>query len=448
MINFGEKVKEYRGAQQTKYFNDYWGSSVNAYGNYDGRILWDGSTGDAVYSQPTQALPNLAAMWSQYAKGAKSRGIKPDFIQFKSYYDTLKAKRKSDFIGQLKGAELRGIPVDKIQDMLRKNPGLTDDLVKAINETGDENLKAELGAFVPQQEKTLEQVMNESSGMMGAALMAGGAGAAYAFGKDQTAIKESKKLLADAKSKYSKGVADMDAEAKQWKKDNPRPKKPTGKEPQEKRFKTKANYNKAKAKYDAEQLKYKNDIKQWNEDKKSMADSHRKQRSQLSIEKRGAKIETMKADRTRLGSFMRGKFGKTPSLAGGIGMTAAWFGAPMATSSIAKAMGFDEATQQSVANFTNHAMATGYTLKQVGPAVNNALKVKRAGGSKRQMWRAFKKTPKSKLGLTLLAASYILPSFFGGEEEDQTVYQVSTTGGGTQPSGGTKPVRDSYSPFQ
>ena len=59
------------------------------------------------------------------------------------------------------------------------------------------------------------------------------------------------------------------------------------------------------------------------------------------------------------------------------------------------------------------------------------------------MANAFKKTPKNKLALTLMAASYILPWVFGGDEEAaQTVYQVTT-----QPSSGTKSVKDYQYPI-
>jgi len=136
-VNLGAKLKEYKAAQQSKYFNDYWGNSVNAYGNYDGRIVWDSSSNSANWNKPSSSMPNLSAMWSQYAKGARSRGIQPDFVTFKKYYDTLNASRKMNFTKELDSAALRGVPVEKIQDMLRKNPGLRDDLIKTINSTQD-----------------------------------------------------------------------------------------------------------------------------------------------------------------------------------------------------------------------------------------------------------------------------------------------------------------------
>ena len=437
-LNLGTKLKEYRTAQQSKYFNDYWGNAVNAYGNYDGRILWDASSNSANWSQPSSPLPNLSAMWSQYSKGARSRGIEPDFMTFKKYYDTLNVTRKAKFTDALNSASLSGIPVEKIQDMLRKNPGLKDDLIKTINATPDENQKANLASYLPEQQKTAQQVLQESQGLFGGALIAGGMGAAYAFSPDAKRQDAAKKALTEANKKYRQGIKDINTEMSDWDKKNPKP-KPEGR--------SKDSKGKVRPGTKAQEAKYKKDLAKWKADRLKFEtdQGHQQTKSELSADKRAAKRESMRADKTRVGSYLKGKFGKGSP--GGLARTAGaaglWVGAPMATGALAKAMGFDEATQQAVSEYTGHAIAAGYTTKQIAPAVQNVLKVKKAGGSPKAMANAFKKTPKNKLALTLMAASYILPWVFGGDEEaDQTVYQVTT-----QPSSGTKSVKDYQSPI-
>tara|TARA_R110002020_G_scaffold7117_2_gene30070 strand:+ start:923 stop:2251 length:1329 start_codon:yes stop_codon:yes gene_type:complete len=439
-VDFGRKIKEYRDTQKNSFLQDYWTNATTSYGNLSGKILWDNDNNRAVYNQPTQSMPNLASMWSQYAKGSKSRGITPDFITFKKYYDTLSAKRKQGFVTKLQTAQLSGVPIDKLHDMIRANPGLAEDLTDVVNSATDPNVKAELAGFMPQQQKTAGQVMAENQGLIGGAIGLGGIGAAYGLTPDAKKLDDAKSMLDKAKRDYKTGIKNIESETKAFNKNNKRPVKPAGSEPNPKRYKTKANYNKAKAKWDAEQLKYKSDIKNYNADKKSFLKDSQKQRSELSIEKRKAKIDHMKASRTRLGSFMKGKFGGKPSMAGGIGVTAAWMGAPMITSSVAKSMGFDENTQAQVANLTSNTIAGGYGANQLIKVMKPVASTVKAGGGIPGVMKALAGKPKNILGFGLAVASILLSSSGTGSVN---TYSAPTV----QPSSGTKKVKDYYNPF-
>ena len=234
-----------------KYDRQYWGNVASTYTNMGGRISWDNDSGTASYNAPNIPLPSLPEMWGQYQKGAKSRGAVPDFMTFKNYYTKLKAIKNKQLIGSLQQAQLSGIPLDKIHNAIRTNPGFRDELVKTIASTADENQRAALSAFVPPLEKTFGQVI--TPGVLTGATAAGLAG----YGFSQGMIDDTPEGIAERTRTAQFAERER---LKTYIKNNPRPVAPV-----ESKYKTaKGSFKKGqKAKYTKDQAAYKKKLDAW-----------------------------------------------------------------------------------------------------------------------------------------------------------------------------------------
>ena len=247
--NFG-KLKQQALA---KYDRQYWSNIASTYTNMGGRISWDKESGTASYNAPNIPLPSLPEMWGQYQKGAKSRGAVPDFMTFKKYYDQLKVIKNKQLIGSLQQAQLSGIPLNKIHDAIRTNPGFRDELVKTISSTVDENQRAALSQFVPPIEKTWGQVF--TPGTMTGLTAAGLAG----YGFSQGLVDDTAEGL---RQRQTAGNFAQRERLKNYIANNPRPKAPI-----ESNYKTaKGNWKKkgnTKAKYTKDQAAYQKKLSEW-----------------------------------------------------------------------------------------------------------------------------------------------------------------------------------------
>ena len=236
-----------------KYDREYWGNVSSTYTNMGGRIVWDSQSGSASYNAPNIPLPSLPEMWGQYQKGAKSRGAVPDFMTFKKYYDQLKVIKNKQLIGSLQQAQLSGIPLNKIHDAIRTNPGFRDELVKTISSTADENQRAALSQFVPPIEKTWGQVF--TPGTMTGLTAAGLAG----YGFSQGLVDDTAEGL---RQRQTAGNFAQRERLKNYIANNPRPKAPI-----ESNYKTaNGNWKKkgnTKAKYTKDQAAYQKKLSEW-----------------------------------------------------------------------------------------------------------------------------------------------------------------------------------------
>ena len=234
-----------------KYDKQYWSNIAGTYTQMGGRINWDSDTGTASYSKPNIPLPSLPAMWSQYQKGAKSRGAVPDFMTFKKYYDQLKTIKNQQMVSSLQQAQLSGIPLNKIHDAIRTNPGFRDELVKTIANTADENQRAALSQFVPPIEKSLGEEMTPGvlTGLTAASL----AGIGYTQGM----VDDTPEGIAERTRRAQFAERDR---LRQYIKNNPKPVAPV-----ESDYKSKKGHWKrgGKVKYTADQTAYQKKLAEW-----------------------------------------------------------------------------------------------------------------------------------------------------------------------------------------
>ena len=236
-----------------KYDKQYWGNVASTYSNMGGRIIWDKDTGTASYNAPNIPLPSLPEMWGQYQKGAKSRGAVADFMTFKKYYEQLKAIKNQQVISSLQQAQVSGIPLDKIHDAIRTNPGFRDEIVKTISNTVDPNQRAALSAFVPPLEKTFGQVLTPG-------ILTGAAATALAgYGYSQGLVDDTPEGIRQRQTLSNLAQRER---LKNYIANNPRPTAPM-----ESDYKTKAgNWKKKgnnKAKYTKDQADYRAKLSQW-----------------------------------------------------------------------------------------------------------------------------------------------------------------------------------------
>ncbi len=309
-----------------KYDKQYWSNIAGTYTQMGGRINWDSDTGTASYSKPTIPLPSLPAMWSQYQKGAKSRGAVPDFMTFKKYYDQLKTIKNQQMISSLQHAQLSGIPLNKIHDAIRTNPGFRDELVKTIANTADENQRAALSQFVPPIEKSLGEVFGPRTitGLTAAGLAG--------YGYTQGMVDDTPEGIAERTRRAQFAERDR---LRQYIKNNPKPVAPI-----ESDYKSKKGHWKrgGKAKYTADQTAYQKKLAEW---------------------RAGRPQPTVDPKVTRWESWMRKTGGPQSTQARMIRGAGAMF-APTAISMLAEGAGLNKKDSKKLEGMANYAIGAGY----------------------------------------------------------------------------------------
>ncbi len=203
-------IRNIMAQAQQVYFNNYWKEKIPQYDENDGGFKWDSDNNKAVYNPRSNRLPQLETMWANYKNGAASRGVKADYLTFKKYYDRLKTKHNRDFLLDLQNAELTGISVDKLHDLLRENPGLKQDLINATADGSDVSNQFKSHYFPP-KESTFGEMVDENILPLSIAGISTAAAVDYARGVPGQAdydekIKKSDKIKADAKKKYDKYI--------------------------------------------------------------------------------------------------------------------------------------------------------------------------------------------------------------------------------------------------
>ena len=354
------------------YNKNYWNEAFSGYTNVGGRINWDATSNKISYNQPTKALPTLNAMWSDYLKGAQSRGIKPDFLTFKKMYDVLKLEKQKNLVNTLTQAKVSGVPISKIHELLRNEPGFRSELVKTISTSQDPAIREALAEYVPPPEQSMQQWADANPGKLGMGITAATIGGAYALSPNDPMTSEQIAQRLEEMGRIPKKPSYYDKNLGKWV-----GKEPTAytevnkkidahskKRPVRSRYKSDATFNKANKAHTTKfnelvsererilneaNAKYKTDIKTYNEAKTKL---NRDIRS---------------GDQTRLGKWLGGKSRMSPLMRGGVGL-GMFMGAPMATSAIAKSMGFDEKGQRTVADATTGLVAAGYSLPTIKKA--------------------------------------------------------------------------------
>jgi hypothetical protein len=186
---------------EDQYLNKYWGNAMTRYSNMGGRIVWDQNTGNAAYTASSNALPSLTRMWGDYSRGARSRGIKPDYFTFKKYYDQLKMTKNQQLVGALRNAQMQGIPMDAIHKAVRGHAGLRDDLINAVNTAGSPEMQAAYSEFIPPRELTTGEIYQKNKALLGGAGLAAMAGIGYGMGRNEAGLKAAEDILKDYRKK-------------------------------------------------------------------------------------------------------------------------------------------------------------------------------------------------------------------------------------------------------
>ena len=386
------QVLQQRKAKISQGYNEkYWNSAFSGYTNVRGRINWDAKNNNISYSEPTKSLPTLNAMWGDYLNGAKSRGVKADFLTFKKMYDGLKLEKQRGLVSTLSQAKLSGIPLNKIHELMRNEPGLSSELIKTIANSTDENVRAALSEYVAPQQTSLGQTVRNNPGLIGAGVLGGTAAAGYALAPNAPLSSYDIGDRLEKMGATPKKPSYYDPKLKKW--IGPTPKEYTAanndinahvkKRPIRSKYKTDANFNKANkahqtitndlmskreqvlktanAKYKVDKVAYKSGIAGLNKDIRG-------------------------GDQTRLSKFLGGK-----KMGVGTGLALA-FGAPMITGQIAKSMGVDEKGVGQIQMATNGLVAAGYSapiinkamtaVKALPPGITNAAKMAKFFGTK------------------------------------------------------------------
>ena len=203
-INF----QELKNQQTNAYMQEYFNSKLPVYTPNSGGFSWDAENNKAIYNERNNALPPLNQMWQDFAKGARSRGVKADYVTFKKYYDSLKQNQNSQFLNHLSNAEANKIPLDKIHEVLRENPHLRNKLITATAD-GGENSTIFRERYNPTSHRSWGQFMEDNPWLIPASVIGATAGSEYLFGKPgmedyNKTIKESDKIKAKAEEKYNK----------------------------------------------------------------------------------------------------------------------------------------------------------------------------------------------------------------------------------------------------
>ena len=204
-------IRNIMAQAQQVYFNNYWKEKIPQYDENDGGFKWDSDNNKAVYNPRSNKLPSLEEMWTNYKNGAASRGVKADYLTFKKYYDRLKTKHNRDFLLDLQNAELTGISVDKIHDLLRENPELKQDLINATADGSDVSNQFKSHYFPP-RESTFGEMIDENVLPITLAGLGTAAAVDYAMGvpgktEYDEKLKKSQQIRDEAKAKLSKTKA-------------------------------------------------------------------------------------------------------------------------------------------------------------------------------------------------------------------------------------------------
>ena len=205
------------------YLQKFWSSKIPIYTPDDGGFFFDNDSSKAYYNFRQNKLPNLMEMWSSYRKGAESRGLKADYLTFKNFYDQVKTAQNTQFLSHLQNAEVKGISLDKIHDVLRENPDLKQDLINATADGSDISNQYRAQYFPPKQ-KTIGGVIADNPLLIPGAATAGAFAYDYATGVPGQAdydadLKKSSKIKRDANKKFKTFVKDNEPI-------NPKTKKP------------------------------------------------------------------------------------------------------------------------------------------------------------------------------------------------------------------------------
>ena len=118
-INWGQLKQK----TTNNYNSDYWNSKYSSFVDNASQLQVD-AQGNVGYLPSNTEVPSLTQAWSQYLKGAQSRGVKPDFLTFKQQYDALKQERTGVFVKNLETAKLMGANMNSIHELVRDNPEL------------------------------------------------------------------------------------------------------------------------------------------------------------------------------------------------------------------------------------------------------------------------------------------------------------------------------------
>lgn len=375
-MNIMDVFKQRSQKLSQMYNKNYWNTAFSGYTNVNGRINWDSSTNNISYNQPTKALPTLNAMWSDYLKGAQSRGIKADFLTFKKMYDVLKLEKQKGLANTLTQAKISGVPMDKLHELLRKEPGLRSELVKTIATSNDPAIREALAEYVPPPEQSMQQWADANPGKLGVAVTGATIGGAYALSPNAPMSSEQIAERLEEMGRIPKKPSYYDKKLGKWV-----GKEPTAytdvntkinnlKKPVRANYKTDATFDKANKAHSTKMnnlmsererilneanAKYKTDLKTYNTAKTKL----------------NADIKS--GDQSRISKWLGGKSKMSPMMRTGVGL-GLFMGAPMATSAIAKSMGFDQAGQDKVANVTSGLVAAGYSA----PTIKKAFDVVKA----------------------------------------------------------------------
>ena len=256
-INWGQLKQK----TTNNYNSDYWNSKYSSFVDNASQLQVD-AQGNVGYLPSNTEVPSLTQAWSQYLKGAQSRGVKPDFLTFKQQYDALKQERTGVFVKNLETAKLMGANMNSIHELVRDNPELGKEIVEAMKNSPDMDTRAFIQEFYPGREMTLASVAQDYPGttaLVGAGL---GLGAAYAFGTDPAMIAEAAKGLSEAEKAITRKTPPSYKTGKnvqkQWMDKNPKTGKYTASKAGKIRYeKVLSDYNssqdvlkKAKAKFD------------------------------------------------------------------------------------------------------------------------------------------------------------------------------------------------------
>tara|TARA_Y100000593_G_C4302614_1_gene334152 strand:- start:512 stop:1654 length:1143 start_codon:yes stop_codon:yes gene_type:complete len=203
-----QKLKEQASAE---FMQQYFGEKIPQHLKSAGGFGWNQDDSKAYYQRDLNRLPALNDMWGNYLRAAKSRGVKADYMTFKKMYDEVKKVKQTQFLTHLQNAEARGIPLDKIHDVLRENPDLQQELLNATADGSDVSNQYR-AQYNPAPEKSLAQMMADNPATVGLGMVGTAAGADFLFRKpDMTeynkSLSESEKIKAKANENYSKWEA-------------------------------------------------------------------------------------------------------------------------------------------------------------------------------------------------------------------------------------------------
>jgi len=209
-IDRDAQIQNLKNQKSQMYNQDYFNSKMPVYTANSGGFTLD-ADGSVKYNERTNAVPSLNQMWGEYARGAKSRGIKPDYITFKNFYDTLNqnqlAQTKKQFIDAFENDNFSN---EQITEILRENPHLSKKFYASTSGGGEDDLLLR-DALAPKKQTTPSSFWEDHKLKLLAGLGGTAIGAQYLFAPrtpadHATKVKESEKLKNQAKKTHEKYV--------------------------------------------------------------------------------------------------------------------------------------------------------------------------------------------------------------------------------------------------